>query len=146
MSASVRSRCLGLRHAALKVASAERSAAFYQKYFGMTVEWEPDQKNVYLSTDSQDNLALHEESGWDVDTKAQGLDHFGFIMTSMACVDELYAQVLKDGITIVAAPKKHRDGAYSFYMRDPDGYVVQAIYHPPIVGSSASAAKHEEPS
>lgn len=29
-------------------------------------------------------------------------------------------------------PKQHRDGAYSFYLQDPDGYVVQVIYYPPI--------------
>ena len=29
-------------------------------------------------------------------------------------------------------PKTHRDGARSFYCADPDGNVVQMIFHPPI--------------
>ena len=29
-------------------------------------------------------------------------------------------------------PRTHRDGARSFYCLDPDGNVVQMIYHPPI--------------
>jgi catechol 2,3-dioxygenase-like lactoylglutathione lyase family enzyme len=33
----------------------------------------------------------------------------------------------------IAGPlKAHRDGARSFYVRDPDGVLVQIIYHPPI--------------
>jgi len=29
-------------------------------------------------------------------------------------------------------PKTHRDGARSFYFRDPDGVLIQLLYHPPI--------------
>lgn len=131
---------LGLRHVALKVASAVRSAAFYQTYFGMAVEWSPDKKNVYMSHASQDNLAIHEEANWQVDPGKQGLDHFGFIMKAEADVDALYERVAADGVVIVAAPKRHRDGSYSFYLRDPDGYVVQAIFHPPIVAQGGGAS------
>jgi hypothetical protein len=28
--------------------------------------------------------------------------------------------------------KTHRDGARSFYFRDPDGLLIQLLYHPPI--------------
>jgi catechol 2,3-dioxygenase-like lactoylglutathione lyase family enzyme len=37
-----------------------------------------------------------------------------------------------NGVDIVKPPKTHRDGARSFYCRDPDGNVVQFIHHPPI--------------
>lgn len=30
--------------------------------------------------------------------------------------------------------RNHRDGARSFYCLDPEGVVVQVIYHPPISG------------
>jgi catechol 2,3-dioxygenase-like lactoylglutathione lyase family enzyme len=33
---------------------------------------------------------------------------------------------------LAAEPKTHRDGARSFYFRDPDGLLIQLIYHPPI--------------
>mgnify|MGYP000615515013 CR=1 FL=1 len=121
---------LGLRHVALRVKDAQKSKAFYCDFFDMQVEWEPDAKNVYLTTHSQDNLALHEEEVPE-NTK-QGLDHIGFIFASVAAVKELYQIALVKNIPIAKEPKGHRDGAYSFYLKDPDGYVVQVIYHPPI--------------
>ena len=36
------------------------------------------------------------------------------------------------GVTVVAQPKTHRDGARSCYVKDPDGNTVQIIHHPPI--------------
>jgi hypothetical protein len=36
------------------------------------------------------------------------------------------------GVTCEKSPRTHRDGARSFYARDPEGNVVQVIYHPPI--------------
>jgi hypothetical protein len=33
---------------------------------------------------------------------------------------------------MMQAPRTHRDGARSFYCRDPEGNLVQMIYHPPI--------------
>ena len=38
------------------------------------------------------------------------------------------------GVTIVAKPKTHRDGARSCYVTDPDGNTIQIIHHPPISG------------
>lgn len=123
---------LGLRHVALNVKNAQISKNFYTELFGMTLEWEPDPKNVYLTSQGQDNLALHENPNLKLDASQQSLDHIGFAMRSPADVDKLYDEVVAHGVVIVAKPKQHRDGAYSFYMRDPDGYVVQLIYHPPI--------------
>lgn len=124
---------LGLRHIALNVKNAQVAKNFYVELFGMTLEWEPDPKNVYLTSGGQDNLALHEVLDLDKTAARQGLDHIGFVLRSPADVDELYEQAQARGVTIVAKPKQHRDGAYSFYLKDPDGFVVQAIYHPPIV-------------
>ena len=36
------------------------------------------------------------------------------------------------GTPIAQPPKTHRDGARSFYCHDPDGTLVQLIYHPPL--------------
>lgn len=124
---------LGLRHVALNVKNAQISKNFYTELFGMTLEWEPDPKNVYLTSQGQDNLALHENPNLQLDLSPQGLDHIGFAMHSTTDVDRLYEKAVAHGAIIVAKPKQHRDGAYSFYMKDPDGYVVQLIYHPPIV-------------
>jgi predicted enzyme related to lactoylglutathione lyase len=39
------------------------------------------------------------------------------------------------GVTIIAKPKTHRDGARSCYIQDPDGNTIQIIHHPPISGA-----------
>ena len=50
---------LGLRHVALRVRDIHQSIGFYRDVLNMKIEWQPDPKNVYLTSGS-DNLALHE--------------------------------------------------------------------------------------
>ncbi len=121
----------GLRHVALFVKNMEACERFYVELLGMRVEWRPDPDNVYL-TSGNDNLALHRASGEFAETAAQRLDHIGFIIPELAQVDAWHDFLQANGVVIVKEPKTHRDGARSFYCRDPDGNVVQLIYHPPI--------------
>ena len=116
---------LGLRHVALNVRDPQASKAFYRECFGMSVVWEPDPDNVYLSS-GPDNLALHRS-----DTKGPGaLDHMGFIVESREDVDRLAAQFRERGVTIAQAVKDHRDGSRSFYCLDPDGISIQVLFEP----------------
>jgi catechol 2,3-dioxygenase-like lactoylglutathione lyase family enzyme len=129
----------GLRHLALRVTDLRRSRAFYERFLGMKVIWEPDGQNVYFSS-GNDNLALHQIPSSDLKTyqtaQGQGLDHFGVILESPRAVDEMFVDVERDaaryGATIAKPPKQHRDGSYSFYFTDPDGNVIQALYEPTI--------------
>ena len=125
----------GLKHLALKVMDLSRSLEFYERVFGMRVVWQPDPENVYLSS-GDDNLALHQipcdESPSYQLRQAQYLDHFGFFVDSVESVDAFFQQVEKAGVTIVKAPKQHRDGSYSFYLADPDNNTIQVLYEPSI--------------
>jgi catechol 2,3-dioxygenase-like lactoylglutathione lyase family enzyme len=129
----------GLRHLALRVTDLNRSRVFYERFLGMKVVWEPDPENVYLSSGA-DNLALHQIPASERDRYQAGsgqfLDHFGVIVESREIVDELFADVQRDGTrygaVIAKSPKLHRDGSYSFYFTDPDGNVIQALYEPDI--------------
>lgn len=96
---------------------------------GMEIEWQPDADNCYLSS-GNDNLALHRagESHGD----GQRLDHIGFIIDDIENVDVWHEHLASHGVDIAQPPKTHRDGARSFYFHDPDGTLVQLIYHPPI--------------
>lgn len=127
----------GLRHVALFVSEFEACLDFYTQLLDMQVEWHPDPDNIYLSSGC-DNLALHRLNDDDLadrdSTISQRLDHIGFIIPQLEQVDEWYAWLEANGVEIVAPPRTHRDGARSFYCRDPDGTVVQVIYHPPISG------------
>jgi catechol 2,3-dioxygenase-like lactoylglutathione lyase family enzyme len=116
---------LGLRHLALKVKDAQASKAFYCGCFAMSVVWEPDPDNVYLSSGT-DNLALHRE-----DAGGPGaLDHLGFIVDTKAEVDRLAEALRARGVRIAAEPRDHRDGSRSFYCLDPDGLRIQVLYEP----------------
>lgn len=122
---------LGLRHVALNVRDVQRSVTFYRNVFGMEVEWEPDPDNVYLTSGS-DNLAIHKLPEGAEPSPVQNVHHIGFIVKTMADVDAVAARVEGQGIPLVHPLKTHRDGARSFYFKDPDGVLIQVLYHPPI--------------
>jgi len=120
----------GMHHLALKVKDLKQSKAFYQEMFGMVVVWEPDEKNVYLSSGT-DNLALHEHtSAAEPSPDAQQLDHFGFIIDRIETVRNLEKEFCAKQVKIVHPFKNHRDGSASFYCADPDGIVIQLLYEP----------------
>ena len=53
-------------------------------------------------------------------------------MPTIADVEAGYAWAKSVGVEIVHELKHHRDGSVSFYIRDPDGNVIQALYEPTI--------------
>ncbi len=118
----------GLRHLALNVRSMEAMTRFYTDLLGFAVEWAPDPDNIYLSS-GVDNLALHRAGAVAADG---ALDHLGLIVREPDEVDRWAAFLESRGVTLDAQPRTHRDGARSFYFRDPDGNKVQIIHHPPI--------------
>lgn len=121
----------GMRHVALYVNKLEACEKFYCDLLGMSVEWRPDPDNIYL-TSGNDNLALHRAPVGFVSAPGQRLDHIGFILATPDDVAAWYGFLKSHGVVIKSELKSHRDGARSFYCQDPDGNVVQMIYHPPI--------------
>lgn len=119
----------GLRHVALNVLDLPLVEKFYVDLLGFDVEWRPDPDNVYLCS-GVDNLALHVVD--DIGEKAQRLAHTGIIVDRIEQVDDWYAFLNENGVKMASEAKTHRDGARSFYCFDPEGTVVQVIYHPPL--------------
>ena len=68
----------------------------------------------------------------DTGAKAQNLAHTGIIVDHIEQVDQWYDYLLENGVSLINQAKTHRDGARSFYCKDPENVVVQFIYHPPI--------------
>src|SRR5262245_12332946 len=122
---------VGLRHVALNVRNVRRSLEFYSKVIGMTLEWMPDPENAYLTSGS-DNIALHQLPEGSEPGLVQTMHHIGFVLRHPEDVDEWAKRIRAQGIPLAAEPKTHRDGARSFYLQDPDGILIQLIYHPPI--------------
>jgi len=125
----------GLRHLALRVTDMARARKFYQGLLGMTVVWEPDPENVYL-TSGWDNLALHVMPKEEVEvfdaSRGQSMDHLGFIVESPEMVEGYERRMREAGVRIIKPFKRHRDGSVSFYMADPDGNVIQILFEPHI--------------
>ena len=118
---------IGLRHLALYVDNLDACEQFYTHTLGMTLDWKPDADNVYL-TFGTDNLALHRS------TKniagPQRLDHLGFFVPHADDVDAWHAWLVAHDTAIIALPKTHRDGARSFYCKDPAGNALQFLHMP----------------
>jgi catechol-2,3-dioxygenase len=125
----VRPQHAGMRHVALNVLDLSLVESFYVDLLGFSVEWRPDEDNVYLSS-GVDNLALHKVA--DTGSKAQALAHTGIIVDKIEQVDEWYDYLLENGVKMFSQAKTHRDGARSFYCSDPERVVVQIIFHPPL--------------
>ena len=122
---------LGLRHVALNVRDVRKSVQFYSTVLGMKLEWMPDPENAYL-TSGHDNLALHQLPVGEAPGPVQMVHHIGFVVRKPENVDEWADRLHSQGIVLAQEPKTHRDGARSFYFHDPDGLLIQLIYHPPI--------------
>ena len=131
------SSSLGMRHVALNVSDVAACERFYVDLLGMQVEWRPDDDNIYL-TSGHDNLALHRIAIPAGPDDVQRLDHVGFFIATPEQVDDWYDFLVANDVVIVAEPRTHRDGARSFYCRDPEGVVLQVIYHPPIAAGVLS--------
>lgn len=119
----------GLRHLALNVQDVTRAVNFYRQVFGMTIVWQPDTDNAYLSSGC-DNLALHRGSAGD--RSAQSLDHLGFIVSTIDELEAGYQWAQEKQLDIASPLRRHRDGSVSYYLRDPDGNVIQVLYEPSI--------------
>jgi len=125
----------GMWHVALNVRDIELMRAFYVDVLGYAVEWAPDVDNVYM-TRGRDNIAIHRsEFAPAHGARDRGsLDHIGFILETPEQVDRWAGWLTERGHPPEVAVKTHRDGARSFYVRDPEGNLLQFIFHPPLAG------------
>lgn len=128
----------GMRHLALRVNDVARAAEFYARVLGMRLVWQPDPDNAYLSSGC-DNLALHR--GAPGDASGGALDHLGFVVASVADLEAGWRWAEAERLDIVHPLRQHRDGSASFYIRDPDGNVIQLLYEPNISPLEISSPK-----
>jgi len=107
-----------------------KMASFYRDVLGYVEEWRPSEAELYMTRGS-DNLALHAASG-PAEGAESKLDHFGLLMARAEDVDAWAVWLEGRGVRLDTRPRTHRDGARSFYARDPEGNRIQFIWHPPI--------------
>jgi catechol 2,3-dioxygenase-like lactoylglutathione lyase family enzyme len=121
----------GIRHVALLCSDIERMERFYCDTLGYKVEWRPSARELYL-TRGEDNLALHALAHPREGASETRLDHVGLLMSRPEDVDAWAEHLKVCGVALDTEPRTHRDGARSFYARDPEGNRLQFLYHPPI--------------
>lgn len=120
----------GLRHIALVVQKFEQCEEFYTEIIGMTVLRRANKNLVYL-TNGCDNLSLGRAQSQRICSPIS-VDHFGFIVSSKEELHDWYEFMQHKGVTLLDTPHDHSDGARSFHCLDPEGHVVQPLYHPEI--------------
>jgi catechol 2,3-dioxygenase-like lactoylglutathione lyase family enzyme len=130
-------RFLGMRHIALNVADAERSARFYQEAFGMR-RFAPKHDGDIIplvSPDLKDQITVSSANDSEAGpTRGRpgeqgGIDHFGFLISAGSKLEEVEARLTCAGATFV---KRHEvaKGVPSLFFRDPDGYLFQVTRFP----------------
>ena len=96
---------LGMRHLALKVKNFQECFIFYTEVLGMSIDWKPDDNNVYL-TNGPDNLALHYDSNVSSNRDDSRLDHFGIFVKNKNDID-IYLKHMKDNNVKIHKEKKY---------------------------------------
>jgi len=79
----------------------------------------------------QPRPSLHARAGGGANIETK-LDHIGLLLKNPEDVDAWAAYLAERGLKLDTAPRTHRDGARSFYARDPEGNRLQFLYHPPL--------------
>ncbi|MGF1719566.1 VOC family protein [Vibrio kyushuensis] len=120
----------GMRHIALSVQKFEECEHFYTHIMGMEILRRANDNLVYLSSGS-DNLSLGRAQSKRV-SSGISVDHFGFIVASKQDLQQWFEFMQAEGVTLLDEPHDHSDGARSFHCLDPEGHVVQPLYHPAI--------------
>ncbi|MEL6750742.1 MAG: VOC family protein [Pseudomonadota bacterium] len=110
-----------LNHVSLTVADREVSAAFYGRYFGLTLRVHEDDHLLILSDTGGSLLALVEG---EADTPVKRGTHFGFQVTNSADVVALRATFAADGIT---EAEWQESGVTRVQVFDPDGYRAEVF-------------------
>lgn len=132
---------LGVRHVSLAVRDVKRAMRFYGEFFDFVPYYEGQDWGMVSCGDTTlsfiENRNLTDASPV---TGAKHESHFGVVAVSREAVDRLRVRLASAGHSAGKAVE-HRDGAYGFYFRDPDGNIGECIDIPH--RSKTEALSHE---
>ena len=107
-----------LNHVALTVSDREKSATFYETWFGLNKRVHEDDHILILSNSNHDYLALSQGL---VPPQPPRTTHFGFQADSTTAVFEMRKQFAEAGIE---EAEWQTEGTVRVQIFDPDGYRV----------------------
>jgi glyoxylase I family protein len=134
-----------LSHLDLTITDPDRSIPFYDAVLPLLgyrrVPVEPGTTAVACwsiadAAQSVFSIALEHARGAgkrrQYDRYAPGLHHLAFQVDSRADVDQLYAQLVARGVTILDPPAEYSytPGYYAMSCQAPDGVVLEVVYEP----------------
>ncbi len=129
-------RVVGIDHLAIRVSDLARSKAFYDRilgFMGFVREWEFGEVVGWNNWETMFWITQADEEGLRHPHHQGGIGyhHYAFELESAAQVDELYAFLLEQGVTIVdppAAYPSYGEGYYAVFFLDPDGLKLEAMH------------------
>lgn len=127
-----------IEHVALWVADLNRSASFYERYFGGVVHarYENQQtgfSSIFMRFTSGARLELMHRA--DIPARSDARERMGWAHIAVAVadrrtVDDLTERIRADGHPILGEPRLTGDGYYESVVQDPDGSRVEIIAEP----------------
>src|SRR6266481_2295899 len=114
----------GLHHININVRDIKRSIAFYQKVFGLEVEfWEGDTM-VFLHTPGQNDVITLCQADKNDPIAGGGVSHFGWKVVDKKDHDKAAIEIEQAGGKVLRRGE-HSPGHAFLYFTDPDGYVIE---------------------
>jgi len=111
-----------LNHLNLRVASVERSRAFYVEHFGLAEQaWHGEA--LFLTDGGGMDFALMA----DAPPTPSDTFHFGFRLDGRVAVAATHARLAAAGVAIVEPLTDEGDLVY-FRCADPDGYIIEVYW------------------
>lgn len=118
----------------LGVDDLERSVRFYEQGLGLPRMESPPEVAFFTLNGSWLGLYGREALAADAGVSPEGSGFAGIALAhnlgSEAEVDELIAQAVAAGATLVKPAEKVSWGGYSGYFADPDGYLWEVAHNP----------------
>jgi lactoylglutathione lyase len=124
-----------IEHLALWTHDIERSAVFYETYFGATrgdpyANASKGFESCFLSFGDGARLEVMRSTALvplaiEAGAQRMGLTHFALSVGSERHVDELTQRLAQDGYPVLDGPRRTGDGYYESVVLDPDGNRVE---------------------
>lgn len=119
-----RPKTYGLTHIAIAVTDLNRTLAFYQKVFDVTVMYQQD-NFLQVTTPGANDIIVFEKK--KANTNTGGISHFGFRLKKAKDIDEIAERIKTAGGKITDKGEFVPGEPYIFF-KDPDGYQVEVWY------------------
>lgn len=111
-------------HVGLFTPNFEKMKTFYTETLGLPIAKTWTEPNIVFLAAGTTLIELIDKSDSELsDARPAGFDHFAFHVDS---VDEVFAEVVAAGLTIVDEPRDFKDVRIAFF-RDPDGNLLELV-------------------